>query len=618
LYAALPAVENYSGENPYDNIELFAVVQELDGDEATSESWILDFAILPVVDGFRTWRPFGIINEGAVGGIPLDIALNFEFEDDDGSEEIVSVTFDLSTLIEDAGIGARLDELDGDGSGLDKLVIFYLSGEFVYDSDTGTIIAGPGDVAGIVLDERLFLDSNQDFGFGVSILIRDIAIIDGEEVIREDTVDNTISVDLRGDADIPTVFADDAEGLSLTRIPLNIGGASTDRDVELGRNASEHIYFIITEVNAVGMDFQYIFVDSEGNTLGNDRGGTYFLTEEDLGSGFGELNIYTPRQNDGVLEFNITTIALEDDGSTIASESETFFVTFRPNLDDPVTGELAPEEPPDSEVLPQPPTLNIGLVANGNNTGDEDNVFTLSVMALEDENETSNPVTTVTVSDLPEGFVIQGAIFNPLTGAYSVDASKINSGGVAVVPPPDFSGTFEFTIEAVATAGLSTSSGKQTLTGFVNPIVDGVSIELMPTSATEDGPISSSISITFRDGDGSEAFFGNFFYIQLPSVAFFSGPGIELVQIGDDDELVFGESMVDFYRIPIADLDNFLIELEENWHGLLQGIVRFPVFEPTGNGEAATQIISERYVILDCMLLLLRTTLMMVLTACFT
>lgn len=73
----------------------------------------------------------------------------------------------------------------------------------------------------------------------------------------------------------------------------------------------------------------------------------------------------------------------------------------------------------------------------------------LDIQASPGDGETTNPIVTVTISKVPPGFIVEGAIFNPVEGTWSVDSADINAGLVSIKPPKDFSGFFNFTVEAV-------------------------------------------------------------------------------------------------------------------------------------------------------------------------
>jgi hypothetical protein len=190
----LPPVTHYSGENPYPDLALVAAVQEVDGDQASSDPWDLDFEILPIVDGFAAWNTGKAVAQGAQGGLPLNGALDFTLADDDGSEEAVFVSFDFSNLIEDAGIATRLEQLPGSGTGLVKLVNNYLDGNIQqFDSTSGIVTVAVQDVPDLSLSEDLFLFSNQDFTIPVSVLVRDSATINNALETSEKTESSELS-----------------------------------------------------------------------------------------------------------------------------------------------------------------------------------------------------------------------------------------------------------------------------------------------------------------------------------------------------------------------------------------------------------------------------------------
>ena len=187
--------------------------------------------------------------------------MSYSFTDNDGSEEAISVTYDLSNLIEDAGIEVKLAQLPGDGTGLefglDKLVNNYLDGTFTYDPVSGNITALVENVPSLRLSEELFEFSNVNFEIPVSVLVRDSAVINNVTVTDEEFESTTIKFLITGIAETPTVFAEDAIGESLSYIPVILGGESTDGDVLLGREPSESIYYIVADIVATGMPFEY-------------------------------------------------------------------------------------------------------------------------------------------------------------------------------------------------------------------------------------------------------------------------------------------------------------------------------------------------------------------------
>ena len=339
--------------------------------------------------------------------------------------------------------------------------------------------------------------------------------------------------------------------------------------------------------------------------LGNDRGGAWyvknslrgyffffvvshrfssirFLSAEDVQN---NLAILTPQNYNGTLEFTLTAVATENDGDTTFNTSDTFFVDFLANPDNSTA----------SDEAPGVPTLDIGLIIDGENVGGEDSSLILSLNATEAGGpgaDPTNPVVTVTITDIPAGFTIEGnVIFNPLTNEYSATAEDINAGNVRIIPPPDFGGTFNLTVEAVATSKLSTTSGTQTLTGFVDPsaIGDGVKIEAGPSSGFEDANVSFSVNFGFNDIDGSERLVtgvynstagvaGEWWYIRWDYQFATFVSEYDFVQPGDSDATFFGTDLTGYYRIPFTDTD-LIMQLLQNWHGTISGDIKVPVEE---------------------------------------
>lgn len=162
-------------------------------------------------------------------------------------------------MIDDAQIGERLRQLTNDtGADLSDLVANYINGTFTFDADTGIITVLPQDLEGLSLFSILFFQSNVDFNISVSVLIRDFAFVGGVLVERFTNQTQNLEIDLVGTADPPTVFAESVSGFSLSRINITLGGESTDADAALGREESETIYYIVSEVENFNMTFDYV------------------------------------------------------------------------------------------------------------------------------------------------------------------------------------------------------------------------------------------------------------------------------------------------------------------------------------------------------------------------
>lgn len=246
----------------------------------------------------------------------------------------------------------------------------------------------------------------------------------------------------------------------------------------------------------------------------------------------------------------MTTVATENDGDRAVND-DPFSVTLLAGTD---TGFVPPS--------PLEPVLDIGA-----NDGVEDSWITLEVNATGDPSDPTNPSVSVVISDLPSGAGIQGATLNPLTGDYIASATAVANGDVEILPPEDFSGTMDVTIEAIAvtTYGYTHSTGEVTVSMFVDPVADPPSIGASPNGGNEDETIDLSITVSLKDNDGSEVT-GDFVYVELTDGATLL-PTYDTVDIGDPDADLDGTSVVGFYRIPKADLGSLPIQPRQHWHG---------------------------------------------------
>ncbi len=568
----LPAVPNFSGENPYSGVTVRAVTQEIDGDQATSAQWPVTIVVNPVinagtVDGFSSWNLGATVTEAtnenvASTGISLASTATHAFVDNDGSEAAVSYTFNLSNLIADAGIAARLASLPGAGSGLDKLVANYVSGVFTYNQAAGTITVLAANITGVELSRQLFLDSNRDFSIPVAALVRDTAIIGGSPVTVDKTENGTFNVNLVGTADVPSVFASSAAGNSGTAIPLTLGGASTDTDVALGRTLSESIFYVLRTTNP-GTAPVFGLVDSSGNPIGIDTGGSFVLTQAEIA----DVRVITPGGVGGTISFELTTVATENDGDR-ATNSTTFDVV------------VTPQAGSGPGTAPLPPTVTVGA-----NSGNEDGSITLNVTATPAPGDTTNPRVSVVISGLPSGAVVNGAILLPPVNPgdpprWTASATDVANGLVTITPPTDFSGTMSVTVEGIArNANLQTAtSGAQTVPVAVDPVADGVTISATPATGVEDTAVALNISLAEKDSDGNEEI-GSFTYLTLGSGATLVG-GYATVAGGDADAVVGGVSMVGYYRVPTADVGSLQMLPANNWHGAVTVTVAAYSVEP--------------------------------------
>ena len=488
----LPPVSNFSGQNPYSTVVVRSVSQEVDGDEATSDPWPVTIDVEPIindatVDGFSSWSPGITVTED--NAIPLANVTNHVLIDSDGSEQVISYTFDLNNLIADAEIATRLAALPGAGTGLDKLVNTYIDGAFVYDSGAGTITVDAGDIAGVSLQTAPFLDSNVDFGIPVTALVRDTAVLSTGTVTTDKVESATYNVDLVGDADIPTAFANDASGLAFEYIELTLGGDNTDTDSDLGRAESEdELYYILELLNPADAPTFHLY-DGSGNITGANLGnGQYLLTPDQINDVF----VRTAPGPGGEIRFDLTTHTVENDGDRAQSTANVeLTVTVLPN------GGTVPPTPP------LPPSITVDPVGDN-----EDGSVTLSATVLADPLDPTNPSITVIIGNLPPGTQVTGnAFLNPGTGEWIASADDVNNGLVEINPPTNFSGDLEFTVRAVATnENLQTAqTADQPHSVPIDPVADGVNISASPAAANEDQAFDLNISLSAVDDTDQSA-----------------------------------------------------------------------------------------------------------------
>lgn len=584
----LPPVLDYSGNDPYPGLAVTAVTQEVDSDQAISVPWPLSITVSPVinaatVDGFSSWSPGLALTETSVeaSGVSLAGAGNHAFADTDGSETVLRYVFDLSGLIADAGLAGRLAELPGTGSGLDKLVAGYVSGTFDYYPagatltvngqplvvPAGSIVVLPADLAGVALDNDLFLDSNEDFTIPVAALLEDNA--GGPQKIE--TVSMTVSVS--GIADVPTVYAlnPDNDGNTadidvfapLADIRLDFGGVTTDIDADrpggaagdgLGRAQSEDVYYILRLAGTTGGAApEYALIDTAtGNAVGLDNGdGTWLVRAADLA----DLALRTAQFAGApvTMSFEVTAVAVDDGTIATSAANAAFAITVDPSLG----GGGGPGSPP-----PQPTIDLLGLLP-----GTEDTAGALSSAGSPVVTPGSSTLSVAVMLTVPAGATVAGATWNPVTSRWVATAADFNNGLVRVTPPADFSGNMPVTIEAVATGTnlVRSSTGPLAIDIYVDPVADGTAIAATPVAGIEDLPVALNLALAARDLDGSETI-DSYAYVRLDNGATLIG-GYALVTGADVDASVDGQNLVGFYRVPIADVGGLQIRGAANWHG---------------------------------------------------
>jgi Ca2+-binding RTX toxin-like protein len=346
----------------------------------------------------------------AAGNEDSAIALNLDTGLTDSSE---TLTVTISGVPEGASLSAGTD--NGDGT-------WTLSSEQL----AGLTITPPENFSG-------------SFDLGVRA-----TSADGEDVA---TTTGSITVDVAGVADAPTLDVSNAAGNEDSAIALNL-------DVGLA-DSSETLTVTISGVPG-------------GATLsaGTDNGdGSWTLNPEQLDG----LTVTPAEDFSGSFDLSVT--ATSADGEDIASAIDTITV--------------------DVAGVADTPTLDVSDAS-----GSEDSDIALDIEAgLSDASE----VLSVTISGVPEGARLSAGTDNG-DGTWSLAAADL--AGLTLTPAEDYSGTFDLDVTVTSTDGTDTSTISDTITVDVGGVADTPSLDVSDISGNEDTDIALAIDAGL--GDSSE------------------------------------------------------------------------------------------------------------------
>ncbi|WP_033068669.1 hypothetical protein, partial [Thalassospira australica] len=222
------------------------------------------------------------------------------------------------------------------------------------------------------------------------------------------SVSDTLTVDVTGEADAPTLDVTDASGTEDTAIALDVDAALTD--------SSEVLSVTISNI-------------PDGATLSAgtvNPDGTVTLTADELDG----LTITPPADYSGSFDLGVT--ATSADGTDTASVSDTISVSVEGEAD--------------------APTLDVADAA-----GTEDSPIALDIDAgLTDSGE----VLSVTISNIPDGATLSAGTVNP-DGTVTLTADELD--GLTITPPADYSGSFDLGVTATSADGTDTASVSDTI-----------------------------------------------------------------------------------------------------------------------------------------------------------
>ena len=260
----------------------------------------------------------------------------------------------------------------------------------------------------------------------------------------------------------------------------------------------------------------------------------------------------TPLRANGTAYFNITAVATDDD--SVAYD----YADFEVEITGIGTGSGITPEPP------KVPILDVGL-----NSGTEDFELILNnVAAAQHPDDDTNPTISIILSDIPEGFDVIGAVWNPVDNYWVASAKDFDEGKVSIVAPEHFAGEKTFKAQALAINSffLKATSEVKTVSMYFAPDPDGVSFGLTHGSSREDEGIDVDLSATLIDNDGSEKM-GEYVYMQLSDGATLSGFSYTVGPI----MLYSGEFLTgNWYLLDPTMLNGLIIEPALNWHGPLE------------------------------------------------
>ncbi len=302
------------------------------------------------------------------------------------------------------------------------------------DNGDGTWTLSSSDLEGLTITPAD--DFSGSFDLGVTA-----TSADGEDVA---TTTGSITVDVAGVADAPTLDVSDASGSEDSAIALNIDAGLTD--------SSEVLTITISGVP-----------DGAELSAGTDNGdGTWTLSSSDL-----EGLTITPA-DDFSGSFDLGVTATSADGEDVATTTGSITVD--------VTG------------VADAPTLDVADAS-----GSEDSAIALDIDAgLTDSSETL----TITISGVPDGAELSAGTDNG-DGTWTLSSSDLE--GLTITPADDFSGSFELGVTATSADGEDVATTSGSITVDVAGVADAPTLDVADASGSEDSAIALDIDAGLTD-----------------------------------------------------------------------------------------------------------------------
>ncbi|EKF06980.1 hemolysin-type calcium-binding region, partial [Thalassospira profundimaris WP0211] len=388
--------ENFSG-----SFDLGVTATSADGSDVTTTSGSITVDVAGVADAPALDVSSASGNEDSAIALDIDAGLT-------DSSETLTVT--ISGVPNGGTLSAGTD--NGDGT-------------WTLNSDqlAGLTITPPGDFSG-------------SFEIGVTA-----TSADGSDVA---TTADSITVDVTGVADAPTLDVNDASGNEESAIALDFDAGLTD--------SSETLAITISGVP-----------DGASLSAGTDNGdGTWTLSSEQLDG----LTITPPADFSGSFDLGVT--ATSADGSDVATTTGSITV--------------------DVAGVADAPTLDVA-----NASGSEDSAIALDIDAgLTDSSETL----AVTISGVPDGATLSAGTNNG-DGTWSLEPGQLE--GLTITPPQDFSGSFDLGVAATSADGEDVATTTDSITVDVVGVADDPTLDVSDASGNEDSAIALNIDAALAD-----------------------------------------------------------------------------------------------------------------------
>lgn len=313
------------------------------------------------------------------------------------------------------------------------------------------------------------------------------------------TTSAVMAVTVNPVADAPTLHVQAATGAENAGIPLTITAALS------AAGGSETLSVIIGNLPP-GAQL----------SAGHDNGdGTWTLNPAQLAG----LTLLPAHGWNGTVTLGVTAVTAE--GSTTASTLAALPVTIT--------------------AVADTPTLSVHAI-----TGLEDAPVPLAISAAL-AGVDAGEVLSVTITGLPVGASLTVGTHNP-DGSWTLTAAQAAT--AALVPPADYSGSFNLTVTATASLNGTTATATQALPVTITGVADAPTLTVKAATGAEGTAIALNIAAALTDTDGSES-------LSITVSGLPAGAGLSAGTHNPDGTWTLG----------LNDLTNLTVTPAANWSG---------------------------------------------------